>query len=157
MAQMAAGKYVPRDAFSHAFTMMDIRGNDEVKMFSQILEQHILLSFLGEDKQLRLYQNDIVLLTNLFDMSRRAPELKNFFLNLYYGWKGELALTRTKDGIERRLQATAGKGYQPEAMRGYGQQLEELAKQEQNLFERFFGPKAPQNQAPQGPPGNYGR
>jgi hypothetical protein len=150
IAAIAGGKVVPKDPYSHAFTLSDITGPEDVTRFSQILEKHIILSFLGEDKQIRLYQNDMVLITYLFDMARREPGLKDFFQTIYSGWKGELALTRTKDGIERRLQATAGKGYNPDAMQGYGQQLAELAKQEQDLFNRVFGPKNQQQQPQQG-------
>jgi hypothetical protein len=88
IAQVAGGKVIPKDPYSHAFTLADISGSDDVHRFSQILEKHIILSFLGNDLQLRLYQNDIVLLTNLFDMSRRSPGLSDFFLTLYSGWKG---------------------------------------------------------------------
>jgi len=132
------GKIIPKDAFSHAFTLVDISAVDDVRTFSAILEKHILLANLGDDRKIRLYQNDIILLTNLFDMTIREPQLYNLFKQLYYGWKGEIAITRTKDGLERKLQATAGKGYAPRNdMVGYGDMLADLDRQEQSLFEKL--------------------
>jgi hypothetical protein len=145
------GRIVPKDAFSHAFTLVDIGTSDDVKSFSAILEKHILLANLGDDKKIRLYQTDIVLLTNLYDMQLREPLLYAFFKQMYYGWKGEIAITRTKDGLERKLQATAGKGYAPRNdMVGYGDMLADLERQESSLFEkltqRFTGGNQNQNQ-----------
>jgi hypothetical protein len=71
-------------------------------------------------------------------MTLREPQLYNLFKQLYYGWKGEIAITRTKDGLERKLQATAGKGYAPRNdMVGYGDMLADLDRQEQSLFEKL--------------------
>lgn len=135
---MQGGKIVPQNAFSHAFTLVDISTQDEVKTFSSILEKHILLANLGDDRKIRLYQNDIILLTNLYDMQLREPALYTLFKQLYYGWKGEIAITRTKDGLERKLQATAGKGYAPRNdMVGYGDMLADLDRQEASLFEKL--------------------
>ena len=45
---------------------------------------------------------------------------------------------QTKDGLERKLQATAGKGYAPRNdMVGYGDMLADLDRQEQSLFEKL--------------------
>lgn len=150
---MQGGKIVPQNAFSHAFTLVDISSQDDVKNFSAILEKHILLANIGDDRKIRLYQNDIILLTNLFDMTTREPALLTLFKQLYFGWKGEIAITRTKDGLERKLQATAGKGYAPRNdMVGYGDMLADLDRQEASLFEkltqRFSQGNQPQNQQP---------
>jgi hypothetical protein len=135
---MQGGKIVPQNAFSHAFTLVDISTQDDVKNFSAILEKHILLANIGDDRKIRLYQNDIILLTNLFDMAIREPALLTLFKQLYFGWKGEIAITRTKDGLERKLQATAGKGYAPRNdMVGYGDMLADLDRQEASLFEKL--------------------
>ena len=150
---MQGGKIVPQNAFSHAFTLVDISTQDDVKNFSAILEKHILLANIGDDRKIRLYQNDIILLTNLFDMAIREPALLTLFKQLYFGWKGEIAITRTKDGLERKLQATAGKGYAPRNdMVGYGDMLADLDRQEASLFEkltqRFNQGNQNQNQQP---------
>jgi hypothetical protein len=150
---MQGGKIVPQNAFSHAFTLVDISSQDDVKNFSAILEKHILLANIGDDRKIRLYQNDIILLTNLFDMASREPALLTLFKQLYFGWKGEIAITRTKDGLERKLQATAGKGYAPRNdMVGYGDILADLDRQEATLFDkltnRFTQGSQQQNQQP---------
>ena len=154
VSAVQGGKIIPKDAFSHAFTLVDISAQDDVRTFSAILEKHILLANLGDDRKIRLYQNDIILLTNLFDMTIREPALYNLFKQLYYGWKGEIAITRTKDGLERKLQATAGKGYAPRNdMVGYGDMLRDLEEKESSLFEKLTnrfankGNQEQQNQA----------
>jgi hypothetical protein len=147
---LQGGKIIPKDAFAHAFTMMDYSTSEEVRLFSNILEKHILLANLGNDK-IRLYQNDIVLLTHLFDMVQRESGLYGLFKQLYYGWKGELAITRAKDGKERLLQATAGKGYQArDAPLGYSDLIAELDRQEQNIFQKFAEKFSGGNRQPQG-------
>ena len=153
VSAVQGGKVIPKDAFSHAFTLVDISAQDDIRTFSSILEKHILLANLGDDRKIRLYQNDIVLLTNLFDMALREPALVSLFKQLYFGWKGEIAITRTKDGLERKLQATAGKGYAPRNdMVGYGDMLAQLDNQEASLFEKLtarFGGNQQQQQQQQ--------
>lgn len=123
MDEIRKGKFVPKDPFSHA-TMLIETEEEAVKLFSKIVEKQVILSNIDDDRMLRLYQNDAVLLTSLFSMANRAKDgsLSEFFFAIYYGWRGELALTRTKDGLERKLQGTVSSSkYAPtDALRGYG-------------------------------------
>jgi hypothetical protein len=88
---------------------------------------------------LKLYQNDATLLVHFFDMARRDPAFRPLFLMLYYQWKSELALTRVKDGTERKLQASVS-GYRPhQALTGFGEELDfEEEDEEKAFFEKIF-------------------
>lgn len=119
---ISKGKYIPKDPFAHATMLIDA-DTDEVKKFNQLLERQILLANINDDKMLRLYQNDIRILTSLFSIVCREPKIEKFFFEQYYSWKGELALTRTKDGLERKMQANVGGGYQPDNLSGFGEDI----------------------------------
>ena len=132
-------RILPDDPFKHAYAILE-SDDDEIHEFSKLAEKRVLLANISDDKMLRLYQNDMILLCQLFDMSRREDQLRSFFLKTYYGWIGELSLTRAKDGLERRLQASAG-GYQPkDMMGGYGTGLmqSQETNEEQNFFQKVF-------------------
>jgi len=83
-----------------------------------------MLGTVSDDTLLRLYQNDAITLTSLFDMARREPSLRMVFNVIYYGWQGELSLTRTKSGIERRMNASLGALVPDPNFVGYGGELQ---------------------------------
>jgi hypothetical protein len=142
MDTLRKARVYPDDPFKHAYSLIDT-DDDVIVTFSKLVEKRILLANISDDRMLRFYQNDVILLCQFLDMARREPSLENFFLKTYYGWVGELALTRTKDGMERKLQATAG-GYAPRSdMAGYGAQMPQfqaggMEKEETNLFKKLF-------------------
>jgi len=140
LEQNRKGKTLPDDPFKHATNLME-NEQENVAKFTELVDKKILLANISEDRMMRLYQNDIVLLTELFDMAQREPQLKNFFCKIYYGWTGELSLTRTKDGTERKLQAVPGGSYAPkEQLSGYGMNLPQFTEQEdeKNILAKIF-------------------
>lgn len=150
---VSSTKEKPHDPFSHAASLMDEDHND-ISAFSQICSKSVILANVEDNKLLRLYQNDIIILTQLYSAALREPELRTLFLTIYYGWLGELKLTRAKDGLELKAQHTVGSSFQPKGMmRGYGP-AEESPSGEQNLIEKLFNKvkKKPQNEGG----GSYG-
>jgi len=147
MTNLAAGKERPHDPYGHAAGLIE-DDLEDIRVFSQLCSKQVMLANISDDKLLRLYQNDMILLTNLFDMARREPQLQPFFFVTYYGWLGELKITRAKDGFERWAQANvAATSIQPKGqIQGYGsdQQQQGQGQQEstnviQKLFQRAKG------------------
>jgi len=141
MESLKRSHIYPDDPYKHAYSMIDNDDDGSLVTFNKLVEKRVLLANISDDRMLRLYQNDVILLCQMLDMARREPQLQNFFLKTYYGWVGELALTRAKDGMERKLQATPG-GFQPRSdMGGYGAnmpQFQEQEKEETNFFKKIF-------------------
>jgi hypothetical protein len=140
----------PRDQFEHGAFMLDTdnRQEEPSKMgkFSALVDRNVLLSNIGNDVLMRYYQNDIIFLTHLFSMAEREEAVQIVFEVLYYGWKHELALTRTKGGAERKHQAQIATNYQPkENLGGYGAGLnlgmEEKGDEDVNFIKKLFKKK----------------
>lgn len=135
--------FIPKDEYGHGVYMIK-PDKEDVNTFQQILQKQILLANIGDDTMLRYYQNDIVNLTSLFGMQKRDPSLRQLFLELYYGWLNELGLTRTKDGMERKMQASVGKYNLQEILKGYGIDLPHLQGQQEdelNQLAKLLGKK----------------
>lgn len=121
MRDARKSRYIPKDPFSHASSLLDTSDEDEVAGFSALVRGEAMLANIGDDRMMRLYQNDAIILTHLFQMAQQMPELRQMFATLYFGWKAELCLTRAKNGAERKLQAGVGTNYVPqETLIGYG-------------------------------------
>ena len=138
------GVIVPHDPYSHSALLLQHR-DEVVKKFTELVSREVLLANIGEDKTLRLYQNDIMILTAAFDMALRDPAMMMVFYPMYYGWLGELAMTRTKDGLERKMQATPS-GFQPPQMYGYGMPIDQPESEKAgnflgNMMGKFQGKK----------------
>jgi len=153
------GSFNPKDPFSHAKYLLEEQddiifdGNAQPK-FNKLVGKMQMLGTVSDDTLLRLYQNDAIILTSLFDMSRREPALRMVFNVIYYGWQGELCLTRTKSGIERRMNASLGALVPDPNFTGYGQDFnmpEEQAEDDSGgiggLISRFR-PRMNQQQQP---------
>lgn len=153
-AQMAKTHPYPRDQFEHGAFLIDTEDRsefaDKMGKFSVLVDKNILLSNISNDTLMRYYQNDIILLTHLFSMALREEALQPVFQVLYYGWKHELALTRTKGGAERKHQAQIGTNYNPkESLLGYGSglnfpQQNQQNSEEGNFFTKIFNRKKTQ-------------
>ena len=115
------GNPTPQNPYAHATYLISAE-QEKITEFHQLISKEAVLSFIRDDNLMRLYQRDIVLLVDFFAMALKDPDMAEVFLNRYYGWLGELALTRTKDGAERKLQGAVGQtSYSPrESMLGYG-------------------------------------
>ena len=124
---------IPKDQFGHAFSLL-ARDETDIDDFQRLLQNHILLANIKDDKLIRLYQNDGLLLTSFYDMQRRYAPLSPIFKYLYYGWIMELGLTRIKDGKERILQAMPGTGFQPTMDNRGGYGFEDVRQDEQNAL-----------------------
>lgn len=123
------GGYNPKDPFSHAKYLLEEQddivfdGRFQPK-FHKLVGKMQMLGTVSDDTLLRLYQNDAIILTSLFDMARREPALRMVFNVIYYGWQGELSLTRTKSGIERRMNASLGAMLPDPNFVGFGEGLQ---------------------------------
>lgn len=125
----------PKDPFEHASYMLDTE--HAVREFSNIVDKQILLSSISDDNLMRLIQNDVHLLTNMFDMAFRDPDFENVFWVCYNSWRGELMLTRTKDGTERKLQGAVQPAYHPNQQVG-GVSLPQQEEDETNLIKNLL-------------------
>jgi len=122
---------MPKDQFGHKAFLLQ-RDEDYITSFQKLANKQILMANLNE-KIIRLYQNDILILTELFSASVRDSALFPFFEELYYGWIGELNMTRTIKGKEADAQYEAGK-YRKDYP-GYSQ--EQAQQEEQTLFDKL--------------------
>ena len=120
MNRLNKAGYIPKDQYGHAAFLIDVEKTD-VGEFRQIITKDVLLSNIGGDLMLRLYQNDVGTLVRLFSMAKRDETVKLIFEVLYYRWVGELALTRTMDGTERKMQATVSSYNPKEKLGSYGE------------------------------------
>lgn len=138
----------PRDPYEHGAFLIEGEDKQEVEnalgKFSKLVNKRVLLSNISNDQLMRLCQNDIILLTHLFDCAVREEELAPVFKVLYYGWVNELSLTRTKNGAERKHQAQIGTSYTPsEQLYGYGKEMNFAGEEEEegNIFSKIFKKK----------------
>ena len=150
VGNMSAAKERPHDNFAQAHSLLESEGTD-LMAFSQLCEKQMMLANISSDDYLRYSQEDMALLTHLFDMARRDPELKDFFLTQYYTIKSELQMTRAKDGLEIKAQHNVASQFKPGGtISGFGNQ--DAAPEEQNLFAKVwdrFTKKNPQQQQQQ--------
>jgi hypothetical protein len=130
----------PKDPFSHAGYMVQESDNDKISAFSMLCDRWVMLSNLSGDLMMRYYQTDIQLLTMLYGMALNNPKLFQMFQTFYYGWKGELGITRAKDGDERKQQGQINGGQQSNRT-GWGNQLDEakLREWENSLLGKLRG------------------
>lgn len=142
-SQVSRGRYMPKDPYQHGYAMLDSETEKEtVTSFSQIVDKYIQLATIKDDHLLRLIQTDALLLTHLYDMAKRDEGIAHTFSVLYYGWRSELLLTKTKNGSERKLQGAIGTSYTPkESMPGYGSDLPMPGQddnEEANFLQKLF-------------------
>ena len=137
-------KFVPENEFEHANELMSSEmesDSDVLNNFSKIVDKHVQLSNIGSDTMMRFNQNDVVLLTHMFSMAARDEALIQPCKVMFFGWRGEMLLTKAKGGLERKMQAQVGtKFVSKEQLPGYGATLDSMMsdKQEENFLSRFF-------------------
>lgn len=107
--------YMPDNQFGHAWNLINVR-RGEPKDFEDLLNPHIFLGNIDDNKSLRFYQLDYYWLINMFRMAKEDPTLKYVFEPLWLSFLGELRLTGALDGSERVYQAfktpmTRSKGF----------------------------------------------
>ena len=126
------GRINPKDPFTHAAWLLT--PDDQKQPDDDVVDKQVQLSYIGEDQMLRLYQNDAVILTQIRNMAAREPALGPVYAVLEGSWRSECKLTRVLEGMERKLQGTAGGAYVPRETfeGGYGTQYaEDRARQDE--------------------------
>lgn len=108
--QLAKEKQIPRSQFEHAYALLESeqRGND----YSKIVDSPVQLSHIKDDRLMRLYQNDVVLLTHMKAIADRSPEFRPLYIQIYNEWRNEILMSKA-NGNERKLQASVGSNYTP--------------------------------------------
>jgi hypothetical protein len=134
VARVNSSKIIPKDPYSHNANLID---TDEkiIPEYNKVVGKHHLLSNVGDDVTLRLYQNDSLLLSWLLSMAKRDKSLIPVYDVLAGVFLSELNLTRAKDGGERKEQANAASGYSnlpANASSGYGAELQKRIQELQN-------------------------
>jgi len=133
-------RYIPTDAFSHASELLST-DTKEATEFSELLNKHVLLGNIDSDELMRFYQIDAYYLTHFFAMGKRNSGMMTLFKQLFSAWIYEIALTRAKGGLERRLQSLLPS--MPQVLRGFGQSFEDREKakikQREDTLNAIFG------------------
>lgn len=119
-------KHIPENQFDHAFSLL-MNQNKEVESYSDMINPHTLLGTVDSDTMLRFYQNDILFLSSMFSMGKKSPVVKEIFDMLFNAWIFEVTITRTKGGLERKLQSFPSTS---PAMQGFGKAMEEYERQQ---------------------------
>jgi len=106
---------IPDNQFGHAWQLVDIR-RGKVSSFDDLLNPHLFLASINDEKTLRFYQNDILWLNGLFRLSQKDKAIDYVFEPLWNSFLTELRLTGTLDGSERIYQSfktpkTQSKGF----------------------------------------------
>jgi len=97
---------LPHDQFGHAYTLINNRSRKmEKEGFDIIADPQILLGNIKDEKSLKFYQMDVMLLTNLLACAINDPVMKVVFDPLWTAFKSEIRSTCNIDGIERSYQA----------------------------------------------------
>jgi len=114
------GHIMPDNPYSHQILLIR-NPKDEIRKFSDLLHEHIMLGNFGSEKILSLYQEEADLLTELFEFvtSKRIPGLENFFHRAFWSFIIRVDFTRSFKGLERLLQAIrVPKGEEPTGFGG---------------------------------------
>jgi len=97
---------LPHDQFGHAYTLINNRSRKmEKEGFDIIADPQILLGNIKDEKSLKFYQMDVMLLTNLLACALNDPVMKVVFDPLWTVFKQEIRSTCNIDGVERSYQA----------------------------------------------------
>lgn len=127
MNKLAKSQASVHDPFAHAQSLM--KNEEEItfekKYYAKIVGMKAMLSNISNDHLMTYIQNDISILTALYEIACRDKSFTSTFEYLYHSWVGSLTMTRARDGKERDLQATPGSQYMPkQQFAGYGEDLD---------------------------------
>jgi len=118
--QVMKEKQIPRSQWEHAFALLESeQRNNE---YSKLVDSPVQLAHIKDDRLMRLYQNDAILLTHMKAIANRSPEFKPLFEQIYNEWRNEILMSKA-NGNERKLQASVGSNYTPRGSldQGFGQ------------------------------------
>ena len=97
---------LPHDQFGHAYTLINNRSRKmEKEGFDIIADPQILLGNIKDEKSMKFYQMDVMLLTNILACAINDPVMKVVFDPLWTAFKQEIRSTCNIDGVERSYQA----------------------------------------------------
>jgi len=117
-------KSVPDDPYKLSYALLE---SDEINIdeatFTSLINKHILLANLDNDRLMRFYQNDAYFITNLFRIAKKDKSLKPVFNTIYTSWLMELAITRAKKGLERQYQNPFGNRVSSKSLSGFGKDI----------------------------------
>jgi len=108
--QMNTGRMPTENQYAHSQWLLETSESDVLNKFTQICDKDVSLANIKDDELLRLFQNDIEILTHSLAMAGRCPALAPAFNYMVYSFKGSLRITRAKGGWERGLQGGPGVG-----------------------------------------------
>jgi hypothetical protein len=129
---------IPDNQFAHAWGLISSKGRNitNASEHTELMDPNAFLGFFDSDNLIRLYQNDAVILENLFAIAKKSKSdaLFEVFDVLYNSWLFEIRLTANKQGIERRLQNSFSGGINAE---GFGKIIQDMEKKRQQAeYER---------------------
>jgi len=107
---------IPDNPYTHNYVLLTAR-QGEIERFEDLMHPQAFLGAIDDPKTMRLYQNDIYYLSNLFSLARNSKTLKYVFDALFYSFVFEVRLTSTLDGAERTYQAGAMPVSKPKGFR----------------------------------------
>jgi len=107
---------IPDNPYTHNYVLLTAR-QGEIERFEDLMHPQAMLGAIDDPKSLRLYQNDIYFLSNLFSLAKNSKTLRYVFDALFYSFVFEVRLTSTLDGAERIYQAGAMPVTKPKGFR----------------------------------------
>ena len=117
----------PDNPYSHSYRLIR-NPKEEVKKFSDLLHEHLMLANFGDERLLTLYQEEADSLSEWFQMAKEHPDiLMDTFQKLYWSFILRVEFTRSFKGLERLLQAVFLKIPKVEEATGFGGLLQKIS------------------------------
>jgi hypothetical protein len=98
------GQVLPDNPYSHQI-MLIRNPKEEIRRFSDLLHEHLMLGNFGDERLLSLYQEEADVLTELFALTKKHPGFTTFFSRAFWSFIIRVDFTRSFKGLERLLQA----------------------------------------------------
>lgn len=145
-AEVQRGKLPAINAFMLAESHINT-DDDTKRHYNKVVSKHELLGNVSDDTTLRLYQNDGWLLSWALSMGIRDNRLMDLYDCLEGVFASEMKLTRVKDGLQLKLQANTGGGYNPQKEpTGYGSEIQAAMQKQQERDAQLFNSLMNRNQ-----------
>jgi len=126
------GMAPPDNPYAHQYMLL-FSSKTDIKKFSDLLNEHVMLANFGDERILTFYQEEADVLTDMFKLAKEHPELRDFFLKAYWSFMIRVDFTRAFKGMERLIQAGPLKLPRVPEATGFG-----------GLFKREKKPKSPE-------------
>jgi len=79
------GQVLPDNPYSHQI-MLIRNPKDEIRKFSDLLHEHIMLGNFGDERLLTLYQEEADILTSMFAFTKQHPGFFNLFNRMFWSF-----------------------------------------------------------------------